>query len=479
VEEPAQYEDEEEASADEAEVEVSEEEVEEQDGTEQQQEAGEEGVEGEEDDSSTSNVDGGLDDGDNDADDGNNGMDMAEASPPVEPKKLQFDRGFGGVALAASTPIATPKSAKGGKGKSRRKSVAPALVDSPGESPLAAATSTPGSAGSAFKSLRGKSISAMKPTMASSATKSKSKEVAPKAKSKSKSKAKVKAKAKATPKSKQTKAKPAPKRAAPEPADDGGEDGAADDEENPADMSTMRTTERADDRSRRSGRARMAPCEFWKGEKVVYGDEEVHKIKPKTPAELNRVRKRHKITTKKPSTENSPPTSSQKSSKTQASSSTPSSTGGQFYGKEKTSEKPLEPCEVIDWTTGAVGSDNEEAQFCKIALAKNLSQAEWRNIPKNDSMKLCKTFSLTTERWSSGLLELEKGGEKPQQSTKHNFLVFLVLTGTLEVTIHDTTMKCTTGSSFFVPPLNYYSLTNVGKSTSRLSFTQVKIETDA
>ena len=76
----------------------------------------------------------------------------------------------------------------------------------------------------------------------------------------------------------------------------------------------------------------------------------------------------------------------------------------------------------------------------------------------------------------SGLLELERGGEKSQQSTQNNFLIFVILFGTLEVTVHETTVKLGVGASFYVPPANNYSLKNISKGKCRLSFTQVKIE---
>jgi glyoxylate utilization-related uncharacterized protein len=120
----------------------------------------------------------------------------------------------------------------------------------------------------------------------------------------------------------------------------------------------------------------------------------------------------------------------------------------------------------------------------RVKLTTDEGKADHRNLclgPRSSDVALVdplvlQAFSLSSERWSSGLLELTEGGVKPVQSTKGNFLIFVIMYGSLEVTIHKTTMTLGPGSSFFVPPLNYYSLKNVGTSTSRLSFTQVKIE---
>jgi hypothetical protein len=45
---------------------------------------------------------------------------------------------------------------------------------------------------------------------------------------------------------------------------------------------------------------------------------------------------------------------------------------------------PIPQCEVVDWTAP------EENMFCTAYLAKTISMVDWREVPKNESMRLCK-----------------------------------------------------------------------------------------
>lgn len=154
--------------------------------------------------------------------------------------------------------------------------------------------------------------------------------------------------------------------------------------------------------------------------------------------------------------------------------------------------KPLEATEsaqkfeVLDWTKQQKGNGRNALKTADggkpavslvlATLAQSAEQVRWRNVPKNDSMKLCKSFSLPNGRWSSGFLQLIPNGQKDTTSTKNNFLIFSITRGELDVTIHHTTIRLKEGGTFFVPPTNFYSLKCVGTETSLIAFTQIKVE---
>lgn len=209
-----------------------------------------------------------------------------------------------------------------------------------------------------------------------------------------------------------------------------------------------------EDGHRRSARMKVTPTQFWKGERVVVQDGEVRKVKPETPAE-ERAPKRRRQHTSKPS--RIPATVQEDDSE------------GTF--KEDRTLKAVEAQNVIDWTT----DPDDELQEAAYTVGKTPLMMTWRDVKDQDALRLCKCFSLSGSTWASGMLEISSGGSKPPQNTKNNFLVFVVLSGTLEVTIHETTSRMGRGSQFFVPPRNSYALRNTSNVLSKLSYTQVKM----
>ncbi|RKO90212.1 Mif2/CENP-C like-domain-containing protein [Blyttiomyces helicus] len=72
--------------------------------------------------------------------------------------------------------------------------------------------------------------------------------------------------------------------------------------------------------------------------------------------------------------------------------------------------------------------------------------------------------------FSSGILWLPKGATKPNKNTRDAAMFFYVIAGQIEVTIHRSTFKISTGATFFVPRGNQYCITNVGPKESKIAF---------
>eukprot|EP00049_Salpingoeca_infusionum_P001976 m.52531 g.52531 ORF g.52531 m.52531 type:complete len:759 (+) comp11310_c0_seq1:222-2498(+) len=109
----------------------------------------------------------------------------------------------------------------------------------------------------------------------------------------------------------------------------------------------------------------------------------------------------------------------------------------------------------------------------EIEPIKTYTMNSWKALG-NTGVRFCKQFAIKDARWSSGHLELPQGSTKPRTNTKANFLVFDVGFGRVAVTIANSTFRVGAGSSFFVPPGNYYSIANDSDYVARISFVQIK-----
>ncbi|KAL7753106.1 mitotic fidelity of chromosome transmission- protein [Sorochytrium milnesiophthora] len=89
--------------------------------------------------------------------------------------------------------------------------------------------------------------------------------------------------------------------------------------------------------------------------------------------------------------------------------------------------------------------------------------------------KFQKTFG-EEDFFSSGIIEIDKGDEKPNRNSKDNCFMFYVLQGHVEVTIYQTSTVLIEGWQCFIPRDNQYSIRNVGDATARLLFASGKKE---
>ena len=79
---------------------------------------------------------------------------------------------------------------------------------------------------------------------------------------------------------------------------------------------------------------------------------------------------------------------------------------------------------------------------------------------------------------SSGVLVFPAKSEKPSRNSSKHALVFYVIEGTLEVSIHKSSFIATTGTQFIVPRGNQYALKSVWEGESRLFFCHCKDNRD-
>ncbi|KAJ3336684.1 hypothetical protein HDU91_001703, partial [Kappamyces sp. JEL0680] len=83
--------------------------------------------------------------------------------------------------------------------------------------------------------------------------------------------------------------------------------------------------------------------------------------------------------------------------------------------------------------------------------------------------KFQKVFS-EGEFLASGVLELPPGATKPSKNSHSSAMVFIVMSGLVEVQVHKTTFQLVDGGQFFVPRGNQYCISNIGETESTLIF---------
>ncbi|KAJ3298535.1 hypothetical protein HK104_010590 [Borealophlyctis nickersoniae] len=75
---------------------------------------------------------------------------------------------------------------------------------------------------------------------------------------------------------------------------------------------------------------------------------------------------------------------------------------------------------------------------------------------------------------AAGVLLLPKGSEKPNKNSLASAMIFVILSGQVEVTVHKNTFMIGTGSMFFVPRGNQYKVRNCGRGEARVFFCHAK-----
>lgn len=204
-----------------------------------------------------------------------------------------------------------------------------------------------------------------------------------------------------------------------------------------------------DDGTRKSKRARIAPLAFWKNEKAGYtrrdsGISLQHIIRVFDDQGANRARPKH-----------------QSSSKAEGAVSVkPKYRAKQEYR----AEQPPTEIKVINYAT-------KQEEYQKIAMTPEMVDAN-RTVSSGD-YSFQKVFS-EGEFIASGVLELPHGSTKPSKNSHGSAMMFVVVSGLIEVKVHKTTFQLEDGGQFFVPRGNQYSISNVGSSDATLYFCHSK-----
>ncbi|KAI8925269.1 Mif2/CENP-C like-domain-containing protein, partial [Entophlyctis helioformis] len=185
---------------------------------------------------------------------------------------------------------------------------------------------------------------------------------------------------------------------------------------------------------RRSTRARIPPVEYWNGQQVVYVPSETGVGRVPVVKEYFLI----KSDDEKP----------------QASRRARSS-------KVKKEDVPPVPSEipVINYL-----SNKEELQ--SVVVTSDMLALKYMGA---GSYKFQKVFS-EGNLLASGILVLPKGSQKPPKSSGNSALIFMVLSGQIEVQVHSSTFTISTGAQFLVPRGNSYSIANASNREARLFF---------
>jgi len=104
-------------------------------------------------------------------------------------------------------------------------------------------------------------------------------------------------------------------------------------------------------------------------------------------------------------------------------------------------------------------------------LAVTMAMVKPKQVHNHDYL-FQKVFS-EEDFMSSGIMVLPPGVEKPNRNSGESAMVFFVVNGHCQVTVHRTTFAVPTGSQFFIPRGNQYRLVNTSdQSEARLFFAQ-------
>lgn len=78
------------------------------------------------------------------------------------------------------------------------------------------------------------------------------------------------------------------------------------------------------------------------------------------------------------------------------------------------------------------------------------------------------------EYLTAGILVFPPGAEKPSRNSAKHALVFYVISGTFQVTIHQSSFVIGTGGQFLVPRGNHYQIKSVYDQEGKLHFCHCK-----
>ncbi|KAF9434640.1 hypothetical protein BGZ76_007677 [Entomortierella beljakovae] len=233
----------------------------------------------------------------------------------------------------------------------------------------------------------------------------------------------------------------------------------------------------ADDQEgvRRSHRTKILPLEFWKNERVI-----VEKSTDLLPA-IKAVLRAH--------TEE-PPVRSNKRKRASANNTKQSGTGKLVAPRRRKQAKPEEEgdsssLEESD-ARGGMGLKDEVAskkaevmvfgtdELTSQVIAESKDSLKFREVEGGEY--LFHRGLEDSDSIASGVIKIMAGGKKPTGNTNKSSMVFFVIKGLVQVTVHETDFVVSTGGRFLVPRGNQYKISNISKKESMLFFTQNKTQ---
>ncbi|KAJ3180088.1 hypothetical protein HDU87_002313 [Geranomyces variabilis] len=191
-----------------------------------------------------------------------------------------------------------------------------------------------------------------------------------------------------------------------------------------------------DNGCRRSRRMKISPLKFWAGERVVVGRRESGFYPVPVVKEVIRI-------------DSEEEDADRQKARARAA----------RVKREKRAQAFVEPnIPVINIDTGV----EEEQHIISTPAMLDLR-------PTGGSYKFQKVFSEGTFI-ASGVLVFPKGSKKPNSNTKRSAMIFMVMSGEVEVQVHKTQFVVYTGTQFLIPRGNQYCIANRSNREARLFF---------
>ncbi|TGZ77760.1 hypothetical protein EX30DRAFT_374400 [Ascodesmis nigricans] len=241
---------------------------------------------------------------------------------------------------------------------------------------------------------------------------------------------------------------------------------------------------------RRSSRARVAPLQFWKNEKIRYAlqrresgpampaIQEIIRVESDSEEERKRVSRKR---ARKPAANGEEDDAGAKKRK--------KTVKGADTKKEKEEEDEAElnpgnpePWERFTDDTGAVGiklgsvrphpsmqTDNADNEMMETEIAYSAERILTADVAMGN-FRFVKT--VTRAGFGTGVLTFRHKEEKRPKNSGTMFLVFYVVAGRASVRIADTQFRVGRGGQFMVPPGNMYSISNEFEPELKLFFAQ-------
>ncbi|KAF4615347.1 hypothetical protein D9613_002538 [Agrocybe pediades] len=220
---------------------------------------------------------------------------------------------------------------------------------------------------------------------------------------------------------------------------------------------------------RRSRRPHIAPLEYWRGEKLVYGRsnnmsgpvlvppiKEVLRIPKEIPAPLGSKGAKRKRASTRPRSRSR--TVAEPDSDYVIPPALPVVNPEEGWDDGTTSQ-----CTVLHYTT------KEEVERRIAWTAKMVSP----RMSADHNWSFDKIFG-DDDFIAAGQLVIPPGCRKPSKAAKDNTYVFYVIEGAINLKIHETSMVLCTGGMFLVPRGNNYLIENICNRDAKLFFTQAR-----
>ncbi|KAJ3354942.1 Arginase, catabolizes arginine to ornithine and urea [Entophlyctis luteolus] len=101
------------------------------------------------------------------------------------------------------------------------------------------------------------------------------------------------------------------------------------------------------------------------------------------------------------------------------------------------------------------------------------------NPTKFRKCRIHRTF-LVEDFCGAGFMEIPAKSEKSEKNSGSTAVIFYVLSGRVDVALHESTFSAGTGANFLIPPKNTYNIINPSKSkTARVYFVQARAPTNS